>query len=302
MDRLTTMEAFVRVVDAGGFSAAARGWGRSKAVLSKYVSALESHLGVALLHRTTRSLSLTEAGRAYHERCVDLLGEIDALEASVRADHVALRGTLRVTAPPGFASRRLPLMTSEFVARHPMVSVDLDLTHRMVDLVEEGIDIAIRMTDPRDSSLVARRIAPAPVIAVAAPAYLGAHGTPERPSELRAHACLVDTNFRDRQRWPFRIDGRREVVEVRGPVRINSPTAVAALAVAAHGIALVPRLVVEEELATGRLVEVLAGTVALDWGIYAVYPRRRHLPARVRAYVDHLVVALDTRPGRSPDG
>ena len=283
MDRLLAMEAFVRVVDAGSFSAAAQQWGRSKAVVSKYVNALEDHLGVALLRRTTRSLSLTDAGRAYRERCADVLGEIEALEASLREGIAAPRGPLRVTAPPGFASHYLGLMTKAFLARYPEVTIDLDLTHRMVDLVEEHIDVAIRVTDPQDSSLVARRLAPAPIIAVAAPSYLQRKGTPKRPSDLRHHDCLVDTNFRDQQRWRFRTKHKSETITVRGPLRINHPDAIAGMAAA--GLA-------KPALQAGHLREVLKGSVALHWSILAVYPRRRYLPLRVRAYVDHLAQGL----------
>lgn len=289
MDRLLTMEAFVRVVDAGSFSAAARHWGRSKAVVSKYVSALEEDLGVQLLRRTTRSLSLTEAGRTYRERCADVLGEIESLEASVREGVAAPRGPLRVSAPPGLASHYLDVMTKDFISRFPDVSIDLDLTHRIVDLVEENIDVAIRVTEPRDSSLVARRIAPVSVIAVAAPAYLRRRGTPKKPADLREHDCLVDTNFRDQQRWHFRWKGKAETVAVHGPLRVNHPDAIRDLAIAGLGIALVPDFVATEALREGKLREVLPGTVALRWSILAVYPRRRFLPLRVRAYVDHLV-------------
>ena len=283
------MEAFVRVVDAGSFSDAARHWGRSKAVVSKYVNALEAHLGVQLLRRTTRSLSLTEAGRAYRERCTDVLGEIQSLEASVRESAAAPRGPLRVTAPPGLASHYLDVMTKDFLARFPEVSLDLDLTHRIVDLVEENIDVAIRVTDPRDSSLVARRIAPVPILAVAAPAYLRRRGLPKQPPDLSEHDCLVDTNFVDQQRWRFRKGNKTETVTVHGPVRVNNPDAIVGLAVAGLGIALVPDFAVREALQRGSLREVLPGTVALRWSILAVYPRRRYLPLRVRAYVDHLV-------------
>ena len=295
MDRLLTMEAFVRVVDAGSFSAAARQWGRSKAVVSKYVNALEDHLGVQLLRRTTRSLSLTEAGRAYRERCVEVLGEIEALEVSLREGIAAPRGPLRITAPPGFASHYLEVMTTDFIARFPEVTLDLDLTHRMVDLVEENIDVAIRVTDPRDSSLVARRIAPAPILAVASPDYLRRHGTPKKPADLRDHDCIVDTNFRDQQRWRFRSSGsggKTETVSVEGPLRVNHPDAVREMAVAGHGIALVPDFVAREALEAGRLREVLRGRVAFQWSILAVYPRRKYLPARVRAYVDHLLAHM----------
>jgi DNA-binding transcriptional LysR family regulator len=289
MDRLLAMEAFVRVVDAGSFSTAARQWGRSKAVVSKYVNALEDHLGVQLLRRTTRALSLTEAGRAYRERCADVLGEVEALEASLREGLAAARGTLRVTAPPGLASHHLDVMTKDFVERFPEVTIDLDLTHRMVDLVEENIDVAIRVTDPRDSSLVARRIAPVPIVAVAAPSYLGRRGTPKKPADLRNHDCLVDTNFRDQQRWRFRKGKKTETITVDGPFRINNPEAIRDLAASGLGIALVPEFLVRDSIQNGSLCEVLPGTVALHWFILAVYPRRRYLPLRVRAYVDHLV-------------
>jgi DNA-binding transcriptional LysR family regulator len=295
MDRLLTMEAFVRVVDAGSFSAAARQWGRSKAVVSKYVNALEDHLGVQLLRRTTRSLSLTEAGRAYRERCVEVLGEIEALEVSLREGIAAPRGPLRITAPPGFASHYLDVMTTDFIAQFPEVTLDLDLTHRMVDLVEENIDVAIRVTDPRDSSLVARRIAPAPILAVASPDYLRRRGTPKKPADLRDHDCIVDTNFRDQQRWRFRSSGsggKTETVSVDGPLRVNHPDAVREMAAAGHGIALVPDFVARDALQAGRLREVLRGRVAFQWSILAVYPRRKYLPARVRAYVDHLLVHM----------
>lgn len=292
MDRLTNMEALVRVVDAGSFTAAARQWGCSKAAVSKYVAALEEHLGVELLRRSTRSLSLTEAGRAYHARCRNLLEEIDALESSLRDEQGALRGELRVTAPPGLADRHLHELSASFLEAHPDLRIDLDLTHRMVDLVEEGVDLAIRMTEPRDSALIARRIAPAPVIAVAAPDYLQEWGEPESPEALTEHACLVDTNFRDQGRWPFEIDGRIRSVRVDGPVRANSPTAVRALAVAGWGVALIPALLVDDELEDGSLVELFPGAVALRWSLLAVYPRRRYLSARVRAYLDHLVEAF----------
>jgi len=289
MDRLLAMEAFVRVVDAGSFSAAARQWGRSKAVVSKYLSALEDHLGVELVRRTTRSLSLTEAGRAYRERCADVLDEIEALEVSLREGVAAPRGPLRITAPPSLASHYLDIMTKDFFARFPEVTIDLDLTHRMVDLIEENIDVAIRITDPRDSSLVARRIAPAPIVAVAAPSYLHRRGTPKNPADLRDHDCLVDTNFRDQQRWRFRSRDATETVTVSGPLRVNNPDAVREMAEAGLGIGLVPEFVASEALRSGRLREVLKGRVALEWSILAVYPRRRYLPLRVRAYVDHLV-------------
>lgn len=292
MDRFTMMEAFVRVVDAGGFSTAARRWGRSKAVVSKYVAALEAQLGAELLRRTTRTLSLTRAGAAYHDRCVDLLAELASMEGALHDDHAEPRGHLRVTAPPGLAATYFAHITTGFVARYPDVTMELDLTHRLVDLVGEGIDVAIRVTDPQSSTLIARRLAPAPIVAVASPAYLAANKRPRRPRDLLTHDCLVDTNFREQQRWRFRVGGRVESVTVRGPFRVNSPHAIRDLAIAGHGIALCPRHVVADALASRTLVEVLKGKVALDWAFYAVYPRRRFVSGRVRAFVDHLADAL----------
>ncbi len=286
------MEAFVRVVDAGGFSAAARNWGRSKAVVSKYVAQLEEHLDTALLRRTTRSIGLTDAGRAYHRRCAEVLGEIESLEASVHDDDVAPRGTIRVSASPGFADRYLHEMTSAFVARYPRIVMDLDLTHDMVDLVEREIDVAIRVTNPRDSALVAKKLAPAPLVLVAAPDYLSRRGKPRRPRDLRKHDCIVDTNFREQQRWRFRTKQGIETIAVNGMFRVNSPIAVRDLAIAGHGVAIIPEFVVRDQLDTGDLAEVMRGKVALNWSIFAVYLRRRYVPARVRAYVDHMAAVI----------
>jgi DNA-binding transcriptional LysR family regulator len=289
MDRLAHMRSFVRVAEAGSFSAAARGLGVSKAVISKHVSALEAYLGVELLRRTTRSLGLTDAGRSYLGRATDLLEELDSLEASVRADAAAVSGLLRVTAPPGLFGGYARALTVGFRARHPEVRLWLDLTHRMVDLVEEGVDLAIRVTQPDESSLIARRLAPCPLVLVAAPEYLARQGSPESPSALARHACLVDMNMREGNRWRFTGDSVRTVVEVDGPYRINSPVEIRELAIAGEGIALCPRFVVADGLRDGRLVELLPGRVATEWAIYAVYPRRRYQPARLRAYLQHLV-------------
>ncbi|MFT7622959.1 MAG: DNA-binding transcriptional LysR family regulator [Myxococcota bacterium] len=298
-DRLTQMEAFVRVVDAGGFSAAARTWGRSKAVVSKYVAQLEGRLGVALLRRTTRSLSVTDAGRAYRLHCVQLLDEVEAVEATLREEHVALSGSLRFTAPPALAERYGRILTTDFLAKHPGMTIELDLTHRMVDLVEEGLDLAIRVTEPTDSSLVARRLAPAPVILVASTEYLQRRGTPLTPTDLSEHDCLVDTNFRNAGRWRFRADSGTETVDVTGPVRVNSPTITHDLALAGMGVAAVPEFVAAAALRDGRLVEILAGSLAFNWAIYALFPRRRYLPGRVRAFIEHLAEALQP-PSEQP--
>lgn len=208
-------------------------------------------------------------------------------EGQLRADHVAPRGALRITAPPGFVSRHREAVLTSFLVRYPAVRLEIDLTHRLVDLVEERIDVALRLTRPVDSSLVARRLGPAPLVLVAAPAYLARAGAPQAASALADHACLVDTNFRFQGRWPLAEGGRSRIVEVHGPVRANSPLLVRDLAVDGLGIAMVPRMLVEEELVDGRLVEVLPGSVDIEWSVYAVTSQRRHLPARARAFIEH---------------
>lgn len=286
------MQTFVHVVDSGSFSAAAQLAGRSKARVSQTISALEADLGITLLHRTTRSLRLTEAGTRYHKSCVELLAALEATESQLRSGRDALEGTLRVSAPPGLASRYLHELTAGFVANHPSVRIDLDLTHRMVDLVEEGVDVAIRVTEPQDSSLIAQKLILAPIVLVGAPSYLRSNGSPRSPEGLKDHQCLVDSNFRDQQRWRFLVAKKPVTVAVTGSLRVNSSEAIRRLAVAGHGIALCPRFMVEDDLKQDRLRELLPNTVAFDWAVYAIYPRRAYLPERVRAYVDHVRQAL----------
>ncbi|MEZ4337117.1 MAG: LysR family transcriptional regulator [Sandaracinaceae bacterium] len=288
MDRLTSMEALVRVVDAGSFAEAARRWGRSTSVVSKYVSQLEEDLGVRLLRRTTRRLGLTDAGVAHVERCRRVLADVTDAEAQLRADHAELRGGLRISAPPGFLGRHRRRAVTDFVLRYPEVRLDIDLTHRMVDLVEEHVDVAIRLTRPEDSSLVARRLGPAPLVLLASPAYLAAAGRPAHPSELGAHACIADTNFTFHPRWPFVVDGRPVAVEIGGPVQVNSPSFVRGLALDGLGLALIPRMLVEDDLERGDLEELFPGAVDAGWSIWAVTSQRRLLNARTRAFIGHL--------------
>lgn len=292
MDRITTMEAFVRVVDAGSFAEAARQWGRSKAAVSKYVGQLEEHLGLRLLRRTTRSLGVTDAGRAHYEQCTQVLALLEESEAQLRADHLALRGPLRVSAPPAFVALHWRALTLRFVEEHPEVQLELDVTQRLVDLAEERVDVAIRLTRPDDSTLVARRLAPAPLVLAASPAYLSERGSPRAPKDLRAHDCIVDTNMRFHSRWPFHHDGKKVTVAVKAKVLTNSAIVVRDLALDGLGVGLMIRMVAAEALSTGRLVEVLEGRVAAEWSVYAITSQRRHQPARARAFIEHMRLHL----------
>lgn len=288
MDRLLAMEAFVRVSDAGGFSAAARAWGRSKASTSKLVAQLEAHLGVRLLQRTTRSVGLTAAGRRHLPACRAALALIEDAESELRAAHAGLSGPLRVTAPPGLFDRYRAALVDDFLREHPAVELDLVLTHRLVDLVEAGVDVALRVTKPDDSSLVARRLSDAPLVLVAAPTLFAARAAPATPAALADWPCLVDTNFRFGARWPLRGPDGRADVRVSGPVRVDSPLVLIALARAGHGIGLTPRMLVEDDLRDGTLVEVLPGAVDVGWSVWAVTSQRRHRTARARAWLDHV--------------
>lgn len=289
MDTLTRMRAFIEVVEAEGFSAAARRIGRSKALLSKYVRELEDELGALLLNRTTRQFSLTEAGHIYYRRAQELVKEIDSLAETVRDSSGDVRGRIKLSAARTFADSFIGQSLIDFAAAHPEITLEIHLDDRFVDLVEEGFDLAIRITRMEDSSLIARRLAAMSVKVCASPALVERYGAPRHPQELAAIPCIVDTNSRYRGNWPF-VDEAGAPLSVSVPSRLeaNSPLVARAAAVAGLGFAMLPDFVAQPELESGRLVCVLEGWTRSDAGIFAVYPHRRYLPAKVRVFVDYL--------------
>lgn len=289
MDTLTRMQAFVQVVDAGGFSAAARKAGKSKALLSKYVRDLEDELGVRLLNRTTRQLSTTEAGLAYHRESVDILQRLDDLTSSVRDRHGEARGHLRISAPRSFGDVDLGGAIVEFMTAHPPITVDLKLDDRFVDLVEEGFDVAIRVSEPADSSLIARRLATFRVVTCAAPAWIAEHGRPVTPEDLIGLPAIADTNARNWNHWPFLVDGQRTVISVEPRLNVNSPLVAAEAAIQGLGVARTPLFAVAPAINDGRLELLLEEFELTGLAVNAVYPHRRHLSAKVRVFVDFLV-------------
>jgi DNA-binding transcriptional LysR family regulator len=295
MDRLTAMRVLVEVAKLGSFAEAARSLRISTSAASRHVGQLEEHLGVRLLHRTTRSVAPTPTGQAYLAGAERLLGELGELESSVRGDAARPQGTLRVTAGVSFTNDRLHAVITEFLTTWPEVRVELDLTDRHVDLVAEGIDVAVRIGQLPDSDLVARRIAPVEHPLVAAPAYLARAGTPSHPSELRDHDRLLDRN----QPRDWRLEGPdgQVSVPVDGRFAANSATAVLDACRAGLGIAIVPSFAVAPALAAGEVVRVLPDWAGPTLTLYAVYPTRRHLSAAVRAFVDLLVRSLGDRLG-----
>ena len=222
---LSRIRAFVQVFDAGGFSAAARQHGRSKALLSKYVTDLEDYLGVRLMNRTTRRLSLTEAGESYYREASSLLQQLDDLDATIADQQTEPRGMLRVSAPRNFGESTLAPAIFAYLAKYPRVTLDLRLEDRYVDLVDEGIDVALRISTLADSSLIARKIADMHVVVGGAPSLISRVGTPRHPEDLRHLPCIVDVNLQGQSNWRFTEDGKTISVPVGGPLRVNSPLA-----------------------------------------------------------------------------
>jgi len=297
MDRLLAMTVFARVVEAGSFARAADRLDLSNSAVSRHVADLEQHLGVRLLHRTTRRLALTEAGEAYHVRCVQLLADLEDAESGVSAGASTARGTIRLTASINFGVRHLAPLVAAFIEHHPLVRVDVALSDHRVDLVEAGLDLAIRIGAPGGDSLVARRLAESRLVLCASPDYLRRRGTPRTLADLATHDCLLYHHVEPRNVWSL-LDrkGREHSVRVSGPVDADNGDFLVALAAAGLGIAMEPDFIVGPELADGRLVRILEDWRGRATGIYAVYPSRRHLPAKVRLFVDFLADQLRARP------
>ncbi|ESZ37116.1 MULTISPECIES: LysR family transcriptional regulator [unclassified Mesorhizobium] len=290
MDTLTRMRAFIDVVEAEGFSAAARKIGRSKALLSKYVRELEDELGALLLNRTTRQFSLTEAGHTYYSRASEIVREVDSLADAVRESSGDVRGRIKLSAARTFADAPIGLSLIDFAKQHPDIVLDIHLDDRFVDLVEEGFDLAVRISRLENSSLIARRLGPFSIKLCASPELIAKHGKPTRPQDLANLPCIVDTNGRSLANWRFRGDGEESVsVNVSGPIEVNSPMAARAAAVSGLGFTILPDFIAAPDLASGLLVSLLDDRIQSGSGIFAVYPHRRYLPAKVRVFVDFLV-------------
>lgn len=292
MDTLSAMRTFVEVVDTGGFSAAARKLGRSKALVSKSVKELEDLLATRLLNRTTRQLSLTELGQAYYRDALEILQRIETLENMVRERHGEPTGRLRIAAPRTFGDGRLGEAIMAFMAAHPAIDLELSLDDRMVDLVDEGFDCAIRVSELADSSLIARKLLTIRWCTVARPDVIEREGLPLVPDDLRGKPCLIDTNSRNRYNWTYHIAGERVLVPVTGRVEANSPLVLRAAVLNGLGFALLPFEMVETAVERGELTVVLDAFETQHLSAYLVYPHRRHLSAKVRAFVDFMTETI----------
>jgi DNA-binding transcriptional LysR family regulator len=295
MDQFQQMRAFVAVVDSGSFVRAADVLGLSKTAVSRLVGELESRLGTRLLQRTTRKLSLTPEGEVFHERCRQLLEGVAEAEAELSAHSGEAIGQLRVNVPVSFGLLHLAPLWPAFMELHPKVMLDVTLADRVVDLVDEGYDLAVRIARLQASSLVSRQLTSTRMILCASPQYLRRHGVPEHPSEIAQHAVMAYTLLAMGEQWAFEGPQGPVSVKVSPRMRTNSGDTCVAAAVQHQGVVLQPSFLVGAHLASGALVEVLPQYRSVELGVYAVYPSRKHLTPKVRALIDFLVEAFRMR-------
>lgn len=297
MDTLTGMDLFVRAVDTGSFSETARAMNLTPSAVSKQIARLEDRLGARLFNRTTRRLAPTEEGRAYYERCRQILADIEEAEAAVSQLNATPRGVLRVNMPLVFGRRHVVPAFGEFLRLYPDVHLDVTMTDQFVDPIAEGVDMLIRVGELKDSSLIARKLAGARRVVAAAPSYWEAHGRPAQPSDLAGHNCLTYTYLASGNDWRMTgPDGQEHVVAVSGNLAANNGEALLEAALDGLGIVLLPTWMCGPELQAGQLEEVLSDYTLSEPSVHAIYPPGRHLSAKVRAFVDFLVDRFKQQP------
>jgi len=296
MDKLEAMAAFSRVVALGSFAEAGRALGLTRSAVSKAVMELERVLGARLLDRTTRRVSPTEAGRAYYERCVDILASIAETELQVSRLHDEPKGVLRINAPMSFGIRYLGAAVADFMARYPDLRVELSLNDRFIDPVEEGADVTIRIATLEDSSLIARKLAPARLVLAASPAYIARAGAIEHPHDLARHRCLNFGHSSALQKWQLTHDGKAISVPIASRLCSNNGDVLCDAAVRGQGIANLPTFIVGGEIRAGRLAVVLPHYPPAAAGIYALYTPNRYLAAKTRVLIDFLVARFGDEP------
>lgn len=288
MDQLSAMRAFVRVVQTGSFSATGREMNTTQTTISKKVAALESKLGVKLLTRSSRDHALTPVGAEYYEQCVAILGELDEAEARARSEVASPRGVIRIAAPVAFGRLVIAPMISEFFALYPEIKVDLSLSDRHVDLISDGIDLAIRARKLEDSTLVARHLFNNPMILLASPGYLVQHGEPQEPTDLKRHNCLVFSNLKSINVWQFSRDGKEFTVPVKGNFQSDNGDVLLEVALSGGGLVQLPNWMVDEHINTGRLQQVLGEYSGQNLPFNAIYPQTRYVPLKVRCFIDFM--------------
>lgn len=292
MDKFQEMRVFAAVADSGSFVAAADSLAMSKAAVSRYVSELEQRLGVRLMQRTTRRLSLTQEGEVFLARCRDILAGIEASETEISTHSDKASGLLKISVPVSFGVKHLAPLWSEFLELHPRVSLDLQLADRVIDLVDEGVDLAVRIARLPDSSLVSRQLASTRLVLCASPAYLARRGAPKDPSELAQHEVVAYSLLAIGEQWQFIGPDGPVTVKVKPRVWTNNGDSCVSAAVGGTGLVLQPTFLLSNELASGQLVEVLPEYRSIELGIYAIYPTRKFVLPKVRALLDFLSTRL----------
>lgn len=292
MDRLDAMQLFVRVAELGSFAGAAQQLGVARSVVTRQIAGLEAHLGVKLMARSTRRLTLTSAGTAYLEKCRVILNLVEAAEIGVAEERQTPRGNIRISLPLSFGLKRLAPLLLDFSQRYPEVALDMDYSDRRVNLIEEGIDLSIRVTRRLDAGDVARRIGTSRMRVLASPDYLSRHGQPAHPAELAHHVCLGYTNAGAATTWQFVVDGQLENFLIRSRINANNGDVLTEAAAQGLGIACQPDFIAGSFIAAGRVVEILVDYPGPELGIYAMLPSNRHIPYRVRVLMDFLAARL----------
>ncbi len=297
MDKLGAMNAFAKVVALGSFAEAARALGTTRSAASKAVMELEHGLGARLLDRTTRRVRTTEAGLAYYERCLDILARVEETEMQVARLHDEPRGVLKLNGPASFGALYLSSAVAEFMGKHPEIKIELTLTDRFIDPIEEGADVTIRIAELADSSFIARKLAPARRVFVASPAYIQRHGEPLEPEDLARRACLTYGHTTTLQRWRIVRDGETISVPINSVLCSNSGDVLRAAALSGRGIAFLPTFLVGRDIESGGFRTILDRFPQPELGIHALYASNRYLAAKTRAFVDFLAERFGDEPG-----
>ena len=292
MDRLNAMHLFVRVAELGSFSAAAQQLGLDRSVVTRQIAALETHLGVKLMARSTRRLTLTSAGTAYLDKCRVILNLVEVAETDIAEERQTPRGTIRISVPLSFGLKKVTPLLLEFAARYPDVSLEMDYTDRRVHLIEEGFDLSIRITSRLESSDVVRKVGSSRMLLIASPAYLALHGNPQHPSELTQHACLGYASAGKQQVWQFEVDGALMTIPLRARLTANNGEMLTEAAAKGLGITCQPDFITDSHLAAGSVRQILADYPLPELGIYVMLPGNRQIPHRVRVMMDFLAASF----------
>ena len=296
MDKLNSIRAFTKVVQHSSFAAAARDLRLSRSAVSKHVIELEQELGVQLLSRTTRSVTATENGQAYYERCLAILSDLEEADLSATRLQAEVHGLLRINAPMSFGTLHLARAVADFMEKYPDLRIQLLLSDQQVDPVQEGFDVTLRIADLPSSSMIARRIAPARRAICASPSYLARHGTPKHPDDLRGHACLTYGHLATGNQWKLTGPDGDHWIAIPWTLCTNNAEVLRDAAVQGRGIALLPTFIAGADFQQGRLATILPGYQAPEISIYAIYPATRHLSLKVRVFIDFLVERFGGRP------